>query len=952
MGGQDSPLRLRSPIPEGSSSVGIPRRVSVLQGGVGTSLGFGGSGGRDAEERSYRTGVRSSSRFLFSRLPCAQGDRGLEADLRLIGLKSFPGGDPLPHGDGIVSPGVNGRGGVDGVLRSEGRLFSGSCPPSVPQVHEVRLAGQSFPVSSPVLRPCLSPSGLYQVDGSRLGLGSSPRHTFAPLSRRLARFRSFMGVMPRECQGSSASVFSGGDPDQLVQIRSESQPEEAVFGYGVRHSQGPGFPVARSGQSFSGGGTTISFSQSSTSDPLEVLAGSSSFPSKVGARWAPADAVSTVVPKETLEGSFRSRLVESGSKSSVCGGHRVVVGSGTSLERRSFRGSSPSSNTVLRCFPARVGSSSGGLSGIGSVVFEGKGAPHKSSGASSSLSCPPEFSSGIVRVCGVRDVRQLDCGGLSQEVRGHSFRASVGLGRGGSPVVREPFHLSVPRFRSRSPQCDSGCAQSGMCRDRVDPSSRDLQKDLPGVGVSSSGSVCHSSDTPSAPVCVTSSRSESMETGCILFPVERSGSVRVSSIRSDPSCAGEGSRDSVCEDDTGGTPVATGRLVSPVAGSDSGQSPGSTHVAVPASSTTSSSLPRFSGEAPSSRVATLQRLLRARGFSRKAARLMSNPVRQSSSSVYQAKWRVFCDWCESRGLDPCSAPVVQLAEFFIFLRDTKRLSLSAIRGYRCALAPVLRQSGIDISTDKDLSSLFRSFAVSCPPRSPRLPAWDLSLVLRSLLRPPYEPLRTASMRDVSLKTVFLLALATARRVSGLHGLSAEVRHSQGWTSVTFSFVPDFLAKTQRPGQDFIDEFTIPALLEFVGEQEEDRLLCPVRAVREYLRRTRDCRPACSRLLVTVSDPRRAVHPHTLSKWICQVIRRAYASVSEEECRLVKVKAHEVRAIATSLLFQKVRNLDLVLKAGTWKCMTTFASFYLRDMTHRYLDTFSLGPIVSALKIVK
>ena len=295
---------------------------------------------------------------------------------------------------------------------------------------------------------------------------------------------------------------------------------------------------------------------------------------------------------------------------------------------------------------------------------------------------------------------------------------------------------------------------------------------------------------------------------------------------------------------------------------------------------------------------------------------------------------------------------MHLAEFFLFLRDSKRLSVSALRGYRCALAPVLRQSGIDISSDKDLSSLFRSFAVSCPPRSPRLPAWDLSLVLRSLLRPPYEPLRAASLRDVSLKTVFLLALATARRVSGLHGLSAAVRHSKGWTSLTFSFAPDFLAKTQRPGQASLDDFSVPALLEFVGEQEDDRLLCPVRAVREYLRRTRDCRPACSRLFVTVSDPRRAVHPHTLSKWICQVIQRAYAGVSEEERRLVKVNAHEVRAIATSVLFGRVRNLDLVLKAGTWKCMSTFASFYLRDVTHKYLDTFSLGPIVSALKVVR
>ncbi|MPC64621.1 hypothetical protein E2C01_058739 [Portunus trituberculatus] len=96
-------------------------------------------------------------------------------------------------------------------------------------------------------------------------------------------------------------------------------------------------------------------------------------------------------------------------------------------------------------------------------------------------------------------------------------------------------------------------------------------------------------------------------------------------------------------------------------------------------------------------------------------------------------------------------------------------------------------------------------------------------------------------------------------------------------SMTFSFAPDFLAKTQCPSQHSFNEFTIPALLDFVWEDEVDHLLFPVQ----------------------------------------MVIQRAYVSVSEEELRLLKVNAHEVRAIATSVFFRKVKSLDLVLKAGTW-----------------------------------
>lgn len=120
---------------------------------------------------------------------------------------------------------------------------------------------------------------------------------------------------------------------------------------------------------------------------------------------------------------------------------------------------------------------------------------------------------------------------------------------------------------------------------------------------------------------------------------------------------------------------------------------------------------------------------------------------------------------------------------------------------------------------------------------------------------------------------------------------------------------------------------------------------------EYLRRTQDCCPRCSRFFVMVADLLRVVHPHNFSHWICPVFQRAHMDISEEDMCLVQVQAHEVRAVATNALFKKIRSIPAVLRAGTWKSMSTFASFYLRDVTHRYLDTFSLGPIVSAVRVI-
>ena len=56
----------------------------------------------------------------------------------------------------------------------------------------------------------------------------------------------------------------------------------------------------------------------------------------------------------------------------------------------------------------------------------------------------------------------------------------------------------------------------------------------------------------------------------------------------------------------------------------------------------------------------------------------------------------------------------------------------------------------------------------------RPPAWDLSKVLTYLVSPAFEPLAQASFRSLTLKTLFLLALAAAKRVVELQALSSIV----------------------------------------------------------------------------------------------------------------------------------------------------------------------------------
>ncbi len=63
-----------------------------------------------------------------------------------------------------------------------------------------------------------------------------------------------------------------------------------------------------------------------------------------------------------------------------------------------------------------------------------------------------------------------------------------------------------------------------------------------------------------------------------------------------------------------------------------------------------------------------------------------------------------------------------------------------------------------------------------PPVRSRIPPWDLAVVLEALCRPPFEPIEEISDHHLTLKTVFLLAITSLKRVGDLQALSVAPTH--------------------------------------------------------------------------------------------------------------------------------------------------------------------------------
>ena len=167
-----------------------------------------------------------------------------------------------------------------------------------------------------------------------------------------------------------------------------------------------------------------------------------------------------------------------------------------------------------------------------------------------------------------------------------------------------------------------------------------------------------------------------------------------------------------------------------------------------------------------------------------AARIEA-PQRGSTRLVYEAKWATFTKWCLSNQVDFRGPPVKSVADFLMYLFQDRKLQPSPIDGYRSAIADKLGNSPINTSKDENLTRLLDSLPRDRPKGWRGIPSWNLSLVLHQLTKARFEPIEEASLKHLTFKTVFLLALGSGKRRSEIHAWqNRNIRHQSDWSKVS------------------------------------------------------------------------------------------------------------------------------------------------------------------------
>ena len=199
----------------------------------------------------------------------------------------------------------------------------------------------------------------------------------------------------------------------------------------------------------------------------------------------------------------------------------------------------------------------------------------------------------------------------------------------------------------------------------------------------------------------------------------------------------------------------------------------------------------------------------------------------------------------------------------------------------------------------------KSVFVCKKPKPKYLFTWDVSIVLKYLKS--LMPLDKLSLKMLTLKTVALIALATAPRAQTLVSLNINNMFVEQ-QAVVFYF-SNFL-KTTRDGHKF--SLTI--------EHFNDEDLCAMHTLLKYLEFTANSRIGENVFISYVTS--KHVTSSTIARWLKVVLQKSGVDVDS-------FKAHSFRGASVSAAYHNGCSINNILKTADWKSDKNFKKFYFR-----------------------
>ena len=175
------------------------------------------------------------------------------------------------------------------------------------------------------------------------------------------------------------------------------------------------------------------------------------------------------------------------------------------------------------------------------------------------------------------------------------------------------------------------------------------------------------------------------------------------------------------------------------------------------------------------RVACLSSRLKQKGLSQRATSYVLKSWRPGTAKQYSAAWKSFCRWCGPKQVDPLCASLGVVCDFLTEQFETENKAYSTINSYRSALSSILPPfEGKLLGEHPVIVRLLKGMYVTCPPQSRYTTTWDVNILLNCL--ETWDPLCGLTLKQLTIKTVALVALVSAQRSQALAAFRLDFMH--------------------------------------------------------------------------------------------------------------------------------------------------------------------------------
>ena len=928
---------LSDPLRPSTSSI----RASALPAGVLPSIHQGSRLNPGASKSSSEGGSRASptvSGFLQPSLPRPEGFGVVAPRHRSVDPERLHHLGTLPHGDSSVSPEFHPPRRLDDLPGPARRLSSGSSASRFASFPSLRDSRKVLPVQGPLFRSYNRASSLHEDYGTSVCHPPQARGQDASLPGRLAhpglygnRLHSVKGQAPISLQRTR-------HPGQLQEVVSSAHSVSSVLRHGDSISDFYCSSHTSTSQQSRSPYRGVLFNHVSSGVPLVSPSRPPVFSDSSRLWRDDQDEASSALPQGPV--GLLGRSVPSLLVPSLSRGPSLVVESGSAERGSESLYSSSGHQLLLGRFGCRLGSPRRRTPCLGPLAPPSEDSLYQHERTSSSSARPAGLRTPACGNVGSSVLRQHHHSSLpssfGRDVLCHSKRHSTG----DSPLGGESPHSSSSPVHHGVIQCHRGCSESPQSGDRVrmDPSPGSSRSAGPQMA-SSNRSLCNLPDSKASSVLLSSLRSAGSGDGCPSPILGRSPSLRLSSDRHHKESA---SQTEILEElrvDSHSSVLASEGLVPRSSGTIIRRSRHTVRSKRSSKTAPLPPVPPKSAYVSADCMATIKRFAIQAGFSPAVAGQLIFSRRLSTRLSYQARWGTYRKWCKDFRHRSSSPSIAKIADFLTYMFKTKGAALSTIKGYRAMLAAVFKFPLPEISTSPILKDFIRSFEISAPRPIFPPPPWELDKVLQFLSGPPFEPLARASFLDKTKKALFLLAMATAKRVSELQALSFSVSF-QGEDLVLY-YDLFFRAKTKSVANPLPRSIIVPSLSDFAGDLPE-RVHCPVRAIKYLRKAARSASFILSRLFVSPRNPERAMLKNAMSFYLRQLI--VDSGAVSFAC---PPRAHDIHGISTSLNYYSNLSLSNLMQVATWRSNRVFASRYLKEVSATQDNIQQFGPLIIA-----